>query len=71
MYIINAKINTVTNGVIERGFLQIEDGKIAKVGPMEELDAQGDALDMHEMCIRDSFYMMQSVGGQLRFFIVL
>ena len=55
MYIINAKINTVTNGVIERGFLQIEDGKIAKVGPMEELDAQGDALDMHGFTVYPGF----------------
>lgn len=55
MYIINAKINTVTNGVIERGFLQIEDGKIAKVGPMEELDAQGEALDMHGFTVYPGF----------------
>lgn len=55
MYLIHAKINTVTQGIIEQGYLQIEDGVIAKLGPMEELREQGEAIDLHGFTVYPGF----------------
>ena len=46
MLIINGKINPVTSLAIENGYIQITDGKIAKIGAMSELNiTEQDTLD--------------------------
>lgn len=45
MTIIHAQLHTVTQGIIEDGYLRFSDGKITALGPMDEYQPEGETLD--------------------------
>ncbi len=47
MLLTNAKIYTMSAGVIESGFIFVKDGKIAKVGKMDELGGLADEEEIN------------------------
>jgi len=51
----NARINTVTKGVIEKGMVLIEDSKIKKVGGDFEIPAGAKILDLHGLQVFPGF----------------
>lgn len=52
MKIINAKIYTMSDlGVIENGYIEINDGKITAVGGMSQCDPSGDVIDAKGMYV--------------------
>ena len=46
MLLINGKIMTMENVIIESGFVQIENGKITAVGSMEQAPQEEEIIDL-------------------------
>ena len=56
MILLTAKISTMEdNGLIENGFIEIKDGKIARVGEMKDLGEKTDAVDLNGKMVFPGF----------------
>lgn len=55
MLLINARIFTMEDGIIDHGYIQIKEGKIAAVGSMEQLPSDESILDLRGKTIYPGF----------------
>ena len=55
MLLINGKIMTMENAIIESGFIQIENGKITAVGSMEQAPQEEEIIDLQGKAVYPGF----------------